>query len=124
MNRLDLVLEQSLEAPRVARDVVAKWLDDRGCTELRRQDVLVVLSELVTNAVRHAGSASMLAVSCSDGRLRVEVSDTSAAGPIMRDSDGAAGGFGLRLVTEFSDAWGWTPTEAGKMVWAEMRNDV
>lgn len=120
MNRLGVELERSLGAPRVARDTVSEWLSEWGCSELCHRDVLVVLSELVTNAVVHARSAPVVVVWCSDGRLRIEVADSSAAAPIMRVADGTPGGFGLRFVTGLSDAWGWLPTEGGKTVWAEM----
>ncbi|MFK0101815.1 ATP-binding protein [Streptomyces sp. NPDC091040] len=64
------------------------------------QDLLLLVSELVTNAVRHAGSVSALAFGADATSLYVRVADPSPDRPQQRvpDLTGAAGGFGWPLV--------------------------
>jgi anti-sigma regulatory factor (Ser/Thr protein kinase) len=80
---------------------------------------LLLTSELVTNAVRHEpGHAVMLVISCSDGRLRVDVHDTSCSLPAVADVPAdAETGRGLLLVETLSDEWGFYRTPAGKAVY-------
>ena len=83
-------------------------------------DVAVLLaSELVTNAVRHEpGETIMLAISCSDGQLRVDVHDTSCSFPVLVDVPAdAETGRGLMLVVTLSAEWGVYRTPAGKAVY-------
>ncbi|MFJ9692562.1 ATP-binding protein [Kitasatospora sp. NPDC101183] len=93
-------------------------------------DVLVVLSELATNAVVHgcggngrAGVALSAALRLTgDGSsLRVCVSDPGAGLPVVRAADGeAVGGRGLALVLALADRFGVDPLAGGgKSVWAE-----
>src|SRR5213080_1189554 len=68
-------------------------------------DVVLLTSELVTNAVRHAaGPVITLVVSCSRGQVRVDVHDTSCALPEVADIPAdAESGWGLHLVAGLSD---------------------
>lgn len=116
---LALQLAESLTAPADARDHVGQFLDALGVSPSVRQDVLLALSELVTNAVTHAGSAPRVQVGLHADQLRVEVRDSSARRPVKRASGSAAGGFGVRLVAELADTWGWELDDAGKVVWAQ-----
>ena len=83
--------------------------------------VLVVISELVTNAIVHAGSAPEPIAVYRNGKLLVEVHDhVPALSVAPRAADGdSAGGYGLRLVAKLTQRWGWQPTNNGKRVWAE-----
>lgn len=78
----------------------------------------LLASELVTNAVLHAGSAVNVRILSDGEMLRVEVSDSSSSAPQRRNySADAATGRGLGLVEELAADWG-TRTEAlGKTVW-------
>ena len=105
----------------LARHRLAEQLERWQCG--RTGDSLLVFSELVTNAIKHAGGATRIDVHCGDHPLRVEVHDASSAPPAMRDVGGAEGGFGLRLVDELSEHWGWERTAAGKMVWSTLDVD-
>ena len=83
-------------------------------------DVAVLLaSELVTNAIRHEpGETIMVAISCSDGQLRVDVHDTSCSFPVLVDVPAdAETGRGLMLVATLSAEWGVYRTPAGKAVY-------
>jgi anti-sigma regulatory factor (Ser/Thr protein kinase) len=83
-------------------------------------DVAVLLvSELVTNAVRHEVSRTvMLAINFSRDQLRIEVHDTSCFMPVLVDSPAdAETGRGLMLVATLSAEWGFYRTPAGKAVY-------
>ena len=82
-------------------------------------DVVLLTSELVTNAVRHAaGLVITLVVSSSRGQVRVDVHDTSGVLPEVADIPAdAESGWGLHLVASLADEWGYYRTPAGKAVY-------
>ena len=93
------------------------------------QDAQAVASELVTNAVTHAGAPSIgleLTRIESSGALAVvvAVTDSSPLPPVMRAvPDDAEHGRGLHIVAALSAAWAWAPHGTGKGVYAIlMRN--
>ncbi len=90
-------------------------------TETRDAAELLV-SELVTNAVRHADSSLVLAVDLlGGGGVRVTVSDASPAFPQPREAGlDADDGRGLLLVGALATAWGWEAVGGGKDVWFEL----
>jgi anti-sigma regulatory factor (Ser/Thr protein kinase) len=79
----------------------------------------LLTSELVTNAVRNeANPTVMLDVTCSSGRLRVDVHDTSRAMPAPADAPAdAETGRGLIIVGAMADEWGFYATPGGKAVY-------
>lgn len=132
------------EAVGGARQFTRATLHGWGLHE-RFDDVALVVSELVTNALRHALPADA-ARDCQDppvrlhlmrwtSRLVCAVRDPSQASPVASEAaDSAESGRGLFLVESFSDSWGWHPspvltTESanaggpprGKVVWALFR---
>lgn len=92
----------------------------------RYADVAELLtSELVTNAVLHAGTPVHLTVSDEAEGLRVEVTDRSAGAPQRRRySAEAATGRGLALVEALASAWGTRVAAPGKTVWFTLMPDV
>ena len=83
----------------------------------------LLVSELVTNAVRHARGIDVVTVNLHAGRtwLRIEVQDTDRHWPQPRIPDGFdESGFGFILVDALASNWGVRETEAGKAVWAEL----
>ena len=83
----------------------------------------LLVSELVTNAVRHARGTDVITVDLHAGRawLRIEVQDTDRHWPQPRIPDGFdESGFGFILVDALASSWGVRETEAGKAVWAEL----
>jgi anti-sigma regulatory factor (Ser/Thr protein kinase) len=94
--------------------------DQRAAAE----DVLLVVSELVTNACLHAEGPDELRISCDNKVLRVEVSDRGAGQPAPRTPHraGRPGGPGKFIVQRLCLDWGVvrTPGVAGKTVWAEL----
>ncbi|MGH9180058.1 MAG: ATP-binding protein [Acidimicrobiales bacterium] len=100
---------------RVADVLEASDLDAAAAT------ASLVVSELATNAVLHAGTPYEVRVGVSKELVRIEVHDGVARPPVRRHfSDEATSGRGLRLVEELSVAWGVDVDEMGKTVWAEM----
>ncbi|MFH9088571.1 ATP-binding protein [Streptomyces sp. NPDC017673] len=119
------------EARRFTRCTLEQW--DVGD---RFDDICLVVSELVTNALRHAVPAAprggedhpsvRLHLMRWTERLVCAVRDPSHESPAPRDSDdfSAESGRGLFLVDSFADSWGWHPlagTLDGKVVWALFR---
>ena len=112
-----LSLEHDHAMVGVARRAIATWLLERGCRT--GDDAVLVLSELVTNAIVHAAAGCTVEVRHRDDLLRLEVRDRSPQAPVMRlvgPSD--VGGRGLHVVDAVAEAWGWEPTADGKRVWA------
>ena len=110
------------DAPFAARRFVAGLLECRPFVgRVSAADVQLVVSELATNAVIHAGTPFSVTVSSDGSVMRISVSDWSALRPIMRDgSPGAISGRGLRLVAAVAGEWGVDPDPDGKTVWAEL----
>jgi serine phosphatase RsbU (regulator of sigma subunit)/GAF domain-containing protein/anti-sigma regulatory factor (Ser/Thr protein kinase) len=105
------------QARRAARAALRAW----GTPEDLEGDALVVVSELVTNAVLHARSDITLRLSLRGSHLRVEVGDADPSLPELRPYGPEAGtGRGLALVAAATDRWGAEPAAEGKVVWAEL----
>jgi anti-sigma regulatory factor (Ser/Thr protein kinase) len=111
-----------LEAASTARAVVSDWLDGRAQAEIH-DDACLLVSELVTNSVRHAdqppGAPVRLSTFAMDGVLRVEVEDGGHGVVRRRAPDPGAGGFGLELVERLAARWG-VNHEHGTRVWFEL----
>ena len=86
------------------------------------EDATEITSELVTNAITHAGAETVglaLARLQDPPALAVVVTDTSPEPPVKHpESDTAESGRGLYLVEALSARWGWEPRETGKAVYA------
>jgi Histidine kinase-like ATPase domain len=110
------------DAPLAARRFVACLLACRPFAgRVSGDDVQLVVSELATNAVIHAGTPFSVSVSSDGSVMRIAVSDWSAIRPVMRDGSLATlSGRGLRPVAAVSSAWGVDPGPDGKTVWAEL----
>ena len=78
----------------------------------------LLTSEVVTNAVLHAGTSVQLRVVGETGAVRIEVTDGSSAAPARRHySPEAATGRGLGLVEALATEWGTRTEAGGKTVW-------
>lgn len=123
------ITEQDLELPalpasvRDARHFVARALDGLGAGHLCEVAALLT-SELVTNAIVHAGGTVRVRVTAADDVVRIGVRDTSATLPKPRLSgDQAVTGRGLGLIDQLADEWGTDVAHdhSGKEVWFELR---
>jgi anti-sigma regulatory factor (Ser/Thr protein kinase) len=77
----------------------------------------LMVSELASNAVRHAGGSIETIVALRQRYLHLSVRDGSSAPPRIGRGDGR----GLLLVEALTMAWGYTATADGKVVWATLR---
>lgn len=88
------------------------------------EDVLLVVSELVTNACLHADGPEELRIACDAKALRIELSDRGAGRPALRTPHraGRPGGHGMFIVQRLCLDWGVrsTPGVPGKTVWAQL----
>ena len=111
------------ESAASARDFVAGTLRAWNCGDVA-DAARVVVTELVSNVVRHAGTDADVDVDLLDGCLRVGVTD-HADGTVALESQRVDGrsevGRGLRLVDELASRWGVDRHPGEKCVWAEWR---
>jgi len=107
--------DQSVVAARhLAREVAAGLPAEMG------QNLELVVSELATNAVRHARTPFQLSILTAP-TLRVEVADGSSDMPVGGSPDPCSEhGRGLWLVAALTQSWGVVPLRAGKVVWADL----
>ncbi|MEU6865095.1 ATP-binding protein [Streptomyces sp. NPDC046876] len=85
------------------------------------ETLILLISELVTNAVVHTGCPAVLRMLFGEPGVRVEVADTSDRAPARRQAAGdETNGRGLELVDGLADRWGWQREGAGKHIWCEV----
>ncbi|MFG2023334.1 ATP-binding protein [Streptomyces sp. NPDC048825] len=143
MQVLQVQLEIRPDPAEVGR--ARRWVRSRiagsaiGIDEPLAETLVLLVSELVTNAVVHTGSPAVLRLSlpgaatdagagggtsaeaAKAATVRLEVADTSARPPRPRCADGdETNGRGLALVDGLADRWGWSPEGAGKRIWCEV----
>jgi anti-sigma regulatory factor (Ser/Thr protein kinase) len=115
---VELCLAEDFQSVAQARqftgEMVARWTY-RG----RHDDVVLVVSELVANALRHGQGAPTLRLTGTAWRLRIEVTDNSPVLPAVRRSS-SEGGWGLKLVERLAAGWGAFHRASGKVVWCEL----
>ncbi len=112
---MTLQVESNTEAPSLSRSRLASV---RSKLEPRYEDVVLVVSELVTNSVRHGSSTGIdVKVTAQDGRIRVEVADD---GPGFSPDAPRGEGLGLSIVEKVADRWGLREDRSRFTVWAEL----
>jgi serine/threonine-protein kinase RsbW len=112
-----------------ARHRALAWLFRYTVGEQAAEAAVLIVSELVTNAIVHSGSD---VVSCvlrlGGGLLRIEVTDRGVGveePAVRKPADDDVSGRGLLLVNAVSEAWGVSQAlPAGRTVWATLRSDV
>jgi anti-sigma regulatory factor (Ser/Thr protein kinase) len=122
--RESVTLAGRAERARAARSFASEVL---GPGHPRRDDAVLLVSEVFGNSVRHSGSASpgetvTVAVRAGDGIVRVEVSDRAGPGTPKLCSAGrdAEGDRGLQLVAALAARWGWRRRGRRIVTWFEL----
>jgi len=123
MDAIEMTLPAAPAAATTARTEVTRRLSQR-VTVGALDDVRLLLTELITNALRHSdvapGDEIEVKAEVADGAIRIEVSDPGRNGPVKPREPGAnGGGFGLYLVERLTNRWG-VEREDGTTVWAEV----
>lgn len=116
-------LDGDPDAPARGRHAVTAVLDSWGCDTDTRDNLLLVVSELVTNAVVHGAEPIVVTMVRAPERIRVEVTDGAddSSPHTNRAAADAENGRGLSVVTRLATAWGWRASPGhGKTVWAEL----
>jgi anti-sigma regulatory factor (Ser/Thr protein kinase) len=84
----------------------------------------LLVSEIATNAVRHARTAIELRIHRTDREIVTEITDDSTHLPQRRlPSPDEENGRGLMLVDVLASSWGTRPTQTGKIVWFVLTTD-
>ncbi|MET8701941.1 ATP-binding protein [Kitasatospora sp. NPDC004723] len=93
-----------------------------GAGDGTAEDVVLLIAELVANAMLHGDGPLEMVLEVTGARLRVEVSDRSPVMPTLRRPHNPAlpGGHGLFIVERTADRWGAEPHSQGKTIWAEV----
>jgi len=123
-DRVQVRLVPGPDAVRRARGLIGEV-----CAAWRQPRVVrpagLVVSELVDNAVRHAGTALVVTVSRRAAGLHLAVNDEDPVLPVLPGPavDGREDSGGLRVVHATATAWGAMPTDTGKVVWALVHPD-
>jgi anti-sigma regulatory factor (Ser/Thr protein kinase) len=115
--------DHDVTAVAVARHALTIWLDDRGTTEDVRDTLVLIASELVTNALRNTTGAVRVTVGEVLGGFKLQVFDESLRMPTPRLAvAGDTRGRGLAMVDALADVWGAHEVVrddlVGKVVWA------
>ena len=114
-------LEFGAQAPSEARRAVLDWAAGRGLGQVA-DDMVLVVSELVTNAVLHASPAVTLEVELGEHEVVLAVEDGTPARPrLLLANSAAEGGRGMLLVERLSHEHGVRPRPPGKTVWAALQ---
>jgi len=118
-HRLCFQLEPKLSAVRDARVMIRDPLKRWGLEDLIDTSELLV-SELVTNAIKYANGEVLLRLILEPDSLVCEVHDSSPALPrVLQVDKDAENGRGLHVVSQMSSRWGARRTLTGKVVWCE-----
>uniref|UniRef100_A0AAU2JLA3 protein-serine/threonine phosphatase n=1 Tax=Streptomyces sp. NBC_00049 TaxID=2903617 RepID=A0AAU2JLA3_9ACTN len=108
------------EGPAMARHLIRAAVSAWGARD-RADEIELAADELMTNALVHTDGGGQVGMRLTaEGRIRIEVEDSSSALPRRREADDwAVSGRGLMLVDRLSDDWGVEARGGGKCVWCE-----
>jgi anti-sigma regulatory factor (Ser/Thr protein kinase) len=110
-------------SPSRARHLIRDFTDARTADASLADDAMLLVSEVVANVVRHAGTGMTITAEAAPHRLRVEVEDESPVLPEPLPFDRAdprESGRGLVIVERVARAWGIERRPSGKVVWFEV----
>jgi anti-sigma regulatory factor (Ser/Thr protein kinase) len=113
---ITVTLQRDHNAPGRARALLRQHAD--GLDRDRLDTAVLLISELVTNAVLHGTGEIRMMIDLGNGGARFAVSDEGHGTPVVRPEPGPDGGWGLRLVGQLSRRWG--VREGRTQVWFEL----
>jgi len=112
---------ERVETTRDARSWLAAFLRNWDVASTVIEDAILVVSELVTNALRHGAGAAVVRASIRDEVIQLSVTDSGDGLPEQQTIDlGRVGGLGLHVVERVSADWGVAAFPGGKTVFALM----
>ena len=113
------VFDRRVESAADARTWLASFLHERDVDEPTTMDAALIVSELVTNALRHGEGPTVLRIALSTTELQLSVTDSGDGEPRMLPPDpDRIGGLGLVVVDRIAADWGVAPFPGGNTVWA------
>jgi len=111
-------LEAHEPSVRDVRDAVGRRLHEWSVPDPVADNVVLAVSELVTNAILHGEAPIDLQVGTRGGEVRLEIEDRARFEPrMMRPNSEDEHGRGMQIVAAIADRWGSRPTDSGKCVW-------
>lgn len=109
---------------RLARHAVGELIDTcDGVDDVRREHALLIVTEIVTNAVEHVGGTAPVTLDMmmtGDRWLHASVADVSPGPPVLRPFGADGRGWGMRIVDGLAARWGVEYQSSGKRVWFEI----
>jgi anti-sigma regulatory factor (Ser/Thr protein kinase) len=124
---LRLELERSAEAPAVARAAVTGLCSGAGLDLFQRAELILLVSEVVTNAVVHSNAPPTVPIaleaSLTAETVRVEVTDAGRGFVPPVERARADGGYGFYLLDQAASRWG-VDREGGSRVWFELSRSI
>jgi anti-sigma regulatory factor (Ser/Thr protein kinase) len=124
VSSLRISLPRDISSPAVARRQVKQFAAEHGVEDPTL--LLLVVSELVTNAVLHGAEPIEMCAWVEGGTVRVEVADSDPDISTVVTPPRASehiGGRGLEIVETVTRSWGAIPNDTGKIVWAELESN-
>jgi two-component sensor histidine kinase len=121
-------IEAELSSVAPARRWAREKFEAAGVEPQVRDLLVLLVSEVVTNAVEHAAPPLLLRIDVTADGTRVEVKDRARKLPILRDPEPTeSGGRGIRFVNDLATRWGTEPPlgpDGLKTVWFEVAHPV
>jgi anti-sigma regulatory factor (Ser/Thr protein kinase) len=122
--QLKLELQRNAQAPGVARAAVAQRCEDLELDRSLSQSIVLLVSEVVTNAVRHSTGPAEAPIellgALSEQTIRITVTDAGEGFvPQPRDPGRTHDGYGLYLLEKVADSWG-VECDGETTVWFEL----
>ena len=123
---LELALFPDPHSAGVARGALERYCRDRRVPAVLTEVGILAMSELVTNAIIHAGTPALVLAEYDGDNLTLAVADGADTAPVaMPPDDDREHGRGVAIVEELGATWGIRRTYLGKVVWVNLaRADV
>jgi anti-sigma regulatory factor (Ser/Thr protein kinase) len=113
------VFDRRVESASEARSWLTTFLHERDVEETVVMDAALIVSELVTNALRHGEGPTVLRATLTATEVQLSVTDSGDDEPrVLPPDPDRIGGLGLVVVAAVAREWGVAPFPGGKTVWA------